>query len=748
MKVERVDQTTARDWFRQYHYTGSIGNSQVGRFAVSDDEGKVVSMVAIGNAGNVHGLAKKLDLYDYKGNIEVTRVATHPDAPSMTTTQAVAAVLRQLGEEGWEWVFSYADSGQGHHGGIYQALNAVYIGRSPGAILFTLDGTRLHNRIIAEKYRTTKWIHAQGELCPGKLCSSRRCPGRQAALDGHDLQKDWDGSSDKHTYILVCAKRKRDRLDLKKHLAPFALPFPKRGEEPAEGAPLLDEEEAEEAAREPVRLEGSTLRLRPFQRVGAAFLATARQALLGDDMRLGKTPQVIRALQLLQAQGETVFPVLVVAPAAVRRVWERHFADWWPGARIGLPKSGTANAELAIRDLKEYATDVLVLNYEALPNLSRLAGYGAVALEGCRNCDPLSTRDPRRCQREAKALNDVPWRTVIVDEAHRVKEPKTQYTRALWAVGDGAEFRFALTGTPVANEPSDLWSIMRFVSPSEFPAKGKFVERYVLTTPNIWSGFPDPVGFREDRRPEFDRIFLPRFLRRTKEMVHDFVEPVRVLREPPMGAKQQKAYDQMRKEMIAAVNDGSIFASNPLLQTTRLRQLAATYGEALEDNGLRMTEPSSKLDDLDDFVVDFGEDEPLVIFAESRQLIDLAVTRFEKRERTVATLVGGQSDRERTDAHDGFQEGRYQYVFCTTGAAGEGISLNRSDALYWLQKPWSAVKETQAEDRIYEEGRASLIVESRTPDSVEERVAEALADKANTLEDLVKDKEMLLRWLA
>ena len=84
-------------------------------------------------------------------------------------------------------------------------------------------------------------------------------------------------------------------------------------------APIIDEIEA-----------GSSLKLYPFQRVGSAFLATAKQALLADDMGVGKSPQTIRALQILHSQGEKVLPALIVAPNSMKLTWQKEFERWWP----------------------------------------------------------------------------------------------------------------------------------------------------------------------------------------------------------------------------------------------------------------------------------------------------------------------------------------------------------------------------------------------------------------------------------
>lgn len=842
LTVKEFAQKPAREWFEKYHYTGSIGNSQVGRFAVFEEDAETpVGMVSVGMATNVHGLSKKFELDAYRGNIEISRVAMHPSsqdrlcrecgalvesgddvrkrlqsdeedrsAPSCTehpeagastrvsTSKVVGAVLRELGKpgskRGYEWVFSYADSGQEHVGGIYQALNAHYVGLSAGAVLFFADGERLHNRIIAERYGTTRWPHPKGTNCPGTKCDERRCPGRMAARDGIDLQKDWEGSSDKFTYLLVCAESKKDRAALNKLLRKFDLPYPKLDaagriiREHAGGAretSLGSTEESQGQFLVPAPSSPVTPQhLYPFQKAAAAFLATAGAALVGDEMGTGKTPTAIRAVQLIQhlngnwmlpflARPTSPLPLLIVCPAGVKRTWKKQLAKWWPGARVTVADAGLAHALEAVADVAEGRADILVVNYEILPKLSRLAPYGNLRIERCVNCDPTSTKKAASCQYEPKALNETPFATVIADEAHRVKDPTTTWARALWAVGDRAEYRFALTGTPIANSPADLWAVMRFVAPAEFPAKTQWVKRYCSTELNVHSGFPEAVGLKPETRAEFERFFLPRFIRRPKAAVLPDLPPkTYVRREVELNSKMRKAYNSFRDTLVAQVDNGTLFATNPLQETLRLKQLASAFGEmkVRPDGSVRYTlsEPSTKLDEIvakgspGPLLEELGPDRQAVIFAESAQLIRLLATRFDEANEKAAKagtlsapfpyalLIGGQSDAERDAYCEAFEDGKARYMLATVGAGGEGIDgLQVADTAVFLQRPWSAVLSKQAEDRLHREGQKSenvTVIDVVADDTVEDHVLATLRAKAGKLEDLVNDAETLRRW--
>jgi hypothetical protein len=208
--VRRINTFTAARWFADHHYLANIGTAQVGTFGVYG--GDLVAVVNVGNPGNVHGVAEKYGLTEWKGNKEITRVAVHPDAPTNTTSRAIAMVCRVLARDGWEWLFSYADTSQGHHGGIYQALNAVYVGISEGRAGYLMDGKPMHPRTLVSTYGTQAWPRIRDIV----------------AATGHTLEKVEDLNADKHTYIVVIASEQRVRFRIRNALEPYRQPYPKR----------------------------------------------------------------------------------------------------------------------------------------------------------------------------------------------------------------------------------------------------------------------------------------------------------------------------------------------------------------------------------------------------------------------------------------------------------------------------------------------------------------------------------------
>jgi len=475
--------------------------------------------------------------------------------------------------------------------------------------------------------------------------------------------------------------------------------------------------------------------LRPFQRAGVKFLATARQALLADEMGLGKTVQAIAALEEI---GEDAFPALIVAPNSMKMTWAAELQKWAPHRRVVVVSGGKAAKVKAIAQVRDGEADILIINWEAIRLHTRLAGYGSMN---------LSEKD-----KTPKELNEVPWKSVIADEAHKAKDPKSQQTRALWWLGRDAQNRFLLTGTPVANSPEDVWSLMRFVSPDEFPAKTKFLDRYAQTS---WSsfGFMTVNGVKSETKEELFKILDPRFIRRTKAAVLTQLPAKEYsVRYVELEAKQRKSYEQIRKLMMAELEGGTLVATNPLAKMTRLLQFASAHGEIDAEGNLLLTEPSCKVDALEEIAAELGGDKA-VVFAESRQLIEIAYKRLVKNGYKAAMITGSIAVIDRQRAVEGFNDGDTQFLLITLGAGGEGLSLRGASTEIFLQRSFSAVKNLQAEDRLHGigrgiEGEATQVIDIVSVDTAESRVHEARAAKAERLEEIVRDADTLKAWLA
>lgn len=512
----------------------------------------------------------------------------------------------------------------------------------------------------------------------------------------------------------------------------------------------------------------------PFQRAGEWFLVVARRALLADDMGTGKTRQTVKALVKLDKFNENPWPALIVCPNSIKHLaWERELRMHLPlGCEIIVLEGGAAKREKSLARAKELAESglpvVVIINWESVRLHSRLAPYGSVNLQTCSNCDAESQKRPATCHRCPKELNRIAWRTVIADEVHRAIDPKAQQTRAVWAVAHQptVEFRYALTGTPIASNVGDAWSIFHFIDPIEWPAKSKMLDRYGLLSWNAFGGL-EIVGINPANSAEYFSIIDPRMRRMPKEVVLPFLPPkVPQVREVEMSAKQAKAYKQMTETMLAQLDmiedertmdvlgggNGTqlITAPNPLTQMTRLLQFSSAYAEVEPDGQVKITEPSCKIDELEEITKELG-DEPFVVAAESRQLIELACARLDKLGIKWSRIVGGMTDEQRTQAVDDFQQGRVRACLFTIKAGGVGLTLTRAGYIIFLQRSWSMIENRQAVDRCHRIGSEAhdkiVVIDIVARGTVEEQQIEAILEKSERLEEFVRDRETLRKLL-
>jgi len=509
--------------------------------------------------------------------------------------------------------------------------------------------------------------------------------------------------------------------------------------------------------------------LYPFQIPGADFMVLARNALLGDEMGSGKTLQTLAAIRrvdmILPDFGGGAYPALIVCPNSLKRNWEREIKRWLPEANPFVIQGSAAKRRVQINEAAEADNAIIIVNIEAMKLHSRLSSYGSTRLKRCMECETKTqpgTPDLKEsaCEVHEKELNRIPFRVCVLDEAHRVKDPNALQTRAIWNVfhGPTVEYRWALTGTPVANHPGDLWSIMHAVDPLTWPAKSAFIDRYAQLEYSHF-GPMQIVGLNQEHKEEFFKILDPHFRRMIKaDVLKQLPDKVFMRRDVEMSPKQAKAYKDIAEQLVTVLEDGTVLVANGnLAGATRLLQFASAYcevdkGETPEDPAtwlvsLTDTPKSSKIDELMSIIED-NPDKPLVIAAEHRQLIDLAATRLADAGIPFARVTGGVSADERDAAVQAFQDGKIDYILFTYKAGGVGLNLTRADTMVRLQRSWSLVDNNQGVDRIHRIGSEVhdkvTIIDLVAAGTIEETQLERLYEKAERLEEIVRDRAKLL----
>lgn len=476
------------------------------------------------------------------------------------------------------------------------------------------------------------------------------------------------------------------------------------------------------------------LELRDYQVTGAQLIAATGRALITDEPRTGKTITTVAGLVERAARTGQAGPVLVICPASVVDPWVEAWQTWAPHVRAvawrGAPKARHALAGTA---------DVYVTSYDT----------ARVDTPQVAKSSPLRKLDAQH---------------LVVDECHYIKNPKTARSQSIMRLAREVTRRegsvIGLSGTPITHHPGDLWPMLYAMEPEAWPARNRWVQRYCDVLPGT-DGDAQILGLSAHRETEFRVSLLGQQRRVARADVMAQLPPkVYSVRTVELPAAWRKAYDAMEAQMLAELPDGTeMSVMSVLAKLTRLSQLASApatvteTGEISEDGTPKVTvslmSPSWKVDALLE-ILDERPGEQVVVFAPSRQLIDLAGKAAETAGHSVGYVVGGQSAKTRTETIRAFQNREINVVCATTDAGGEGITLSAAGTLVFLQRPWSLVKSIQAEDRG--EGdmnatRGTEIIDVVASGTVDTRVRAVLRERAGQLADLLRDPRIVAELL-
>ncbi|NOY94445.1 MAG: DEAD/DEAH box helicase [Deltaproteobacteria bacterium] len=433
--------------------------------------------------------------------------------------------------------------------------------------------------------------------------------------------------------------------------------------------------------------------LRDYQLEGYHFLARLADAGMGaclaDDMGLGKTVQTL-ALLLRRAK---LGPALVVAPTTVVRNWANEARRFAPTLRCVELRDGDRErilADLGPRDLL-------------------LTSYGLLVTESER-------------------LAAQPFASVIFDEAHALKNARTQRAKAAHELN--TELRVALTGTPIENHLGELWSVMQATLPGLLGTQSQFDTRFAQ---------PIEAGDRE-RAQQLRALLRPFILRRTKAQVLDEL-PARTeitLRVQPTVA-ERAFYEALRRNALEA------FQAKGAKNQKRMRVFAeimrlrrAAVDPRLVDPELGP--PGAKLDALLERLEALKEEgHRALVFSQFLGSLAMARERLEQAGIAYLTLDGSTSASERARRIEAFQDGEADVFLMSLKAGGVGVNLTGADYVIHLDPWWNPAVEEQATGRAHRIGQRRPVTVYRfvTEGSIEERILSMHQKKRALADDLL-----------
>ncbi len=452
--------------------------------------------------------------------------------------------------------------------------------------------------------------------------------------------------------------------------------------------------------------------LRPYQEQGFQWLWFLHEigsgGVLADDMGLGKTVQTLALLLAVKSEDAKVegkrkpFKTLIVAPTSVVTNWLREMDKFAPSLRHAL----WHGAERRERQDEMEDADVVVTSYALL-------------------------------RRDEEMLKETQWRYVILDEAQQIKNPLSATARAAKRLP--ADRRLALSGTPIENRLSEIWSIFDFVSPGLLGPLDKFEERYSR-----------PIEGGDKKAAERLRATIhPFILRRTKsEVAKDLPEKIETDNYCELTGEQAALYGAVLKEVRAQVmgeveRNGLARSHIQILAgLTRLRQ-AACDPRLLGLPRQFGDEDSGKLVALRELVTTSIEGgHKVLVFSQFVSMLTLIRRGLDEDGVKYEYLDGSTKDRAERVEH--FQEDDGPPVFLISlKAGGSGLNLTAADTVIHFDPWWNPAVEDQATDRAHRIGQTKVVTTYRliAKGTIEEKIRE-LADKKRELVGAVLSEDV------
>jgi SNF2 family DNA or RNA helicase len=447
-------------------------------------------------------------------------------------------------------------------------------------------------------------------------------------------------------------------------------------------------------------------RLRPYQVTGLSWLNFLSDwglgACLADDMGLGKTIQVLALLLHLQEADRLNRPFLLICPTSVVSNWRKEAERFAPSLRVlihhGLGRHGKSFAREAVRH------DLVVSSYSLL-------------------------------HRDSDRLRAVEWGGLVLDEAQNIKNPSAKQTQALRRLS--APTRIALTGTPVENRLSELWSIMEFLNTGYLGSRLAFKRNFSV-----------PIErYRDsDATEELHRLVRPFVLRRLKtdpRVIKDLPEKNEMKVYCSLTSEQATLYEAVVRESLKQIDRsaGIERRGEVLAALTRLKQICNHPAHYLGD-GSRLDERSGKLARLREMLEEvLAEGDRALVFTQFAKMGGLLQRHLRESLSTeVLFLHGGVPAAQREKMIERFQDdpnGPSIFVL-SLKAGGFGLNLTQARHVFHFDRWWNPAVEDQATDRAFRIGqtRSVSVYKYICAGTVEERIDE-LIEKKKELAGLV-----------
>lgn len=446
--------------------------------------------------------------------------------------------------------------------------------------------------------------------------------------------------------------------------------------------------------------------MRGYQKVGFKWLRTLAYyglgGILADEMGLGKTLQTIAFIKSEALENkENRKPCLIIAPTSLVYNWESEVKKFAPSLNVLVVSGGKKEREKLLKEIHNY--DMVITSY------------------------PLIRRD-------IDEYKNFKFSYCILDEAQQIKNSGSQNAKSVKEIT--SKGYFALTGTPIENSLTELWSIFDFIMPGYLLSSYKFSQKYEI-----------PIVKREDKKAmeELNRHIKPFMLRRLKNEVYKELPPKiehKIITE--MTDDQKKLYaayvaeykDDIQNE-IAEKGFGKskikIFSA-----LTRLRQICCDPSVFVDNyNG-----GSGKLDALDDIIEEsIEEGHRILLFSQFTSVLKNIQGRLDKNKLEYMYLDGQTKIEERGRMVKEFNEGKGKVFLISLKAGGTGLNLTGADTVIHFDPWWNPAVEEQASDRAHRIGQKKTVevIKLIAKGTIEEKIYHLQEKKKEITKDIIDD---------
>ncbi len=460
--------------------------------------------------------------------------------------------------------------------------------------------------------------------------------------------------------------------------------------------------------------------LRPYQIKGFSWLSFVGSlgygACLADDMGLGKTVQMITALlQQRVDEPEEDRPSLIICPMSVVGNWVKEINRFAPAFKVMVHHgSDREQLEQFVESANQH--DIVITTYA-------LAVRDQVCLLRCY------------------------WSNIILDEAQNIKNPSTKQALAIRSLRGG--YRYCLTGTPIENRLTELWSIMEFLNPGYLGRQSSFRANFSVPIER------DKNPSRADVLQKIIRPFVLRRLKSDRDVIRDLPEKQEMKVFCNLTTEQAAIYQAVVDDMLTAIDGQNGIGRRGMVLTTlmKLKQVTNHPSHFLRDNDQLKSERSGKLQRMEEMLeILLEERDRALVFTQFSEFGGMLHKKLERKFGIeVLYMHGGTPKHKREEMVNRFQARNGPQIFLLSlKAGGVGLNLTAACHVFHFDRWWNPAVENQATDRAFRIGQTRNVQVHKFVciGTVEEKIDQMLDEKKRLADFIVTPGEEMLTELS